>query len=144
PLEMRRSYFDATPWHLIRHRSNNYRVEAGRPVANGLNFDTGITVSNGGLHAPVDDLARWPGFLMGAPGEAGPTYDMVLSRPALEAMWDAVVEAGDSPLGTEAVGLSFFLYHLDGHRLIGHTGFQKSFRAFILLDPRARVGVIGA
>jgi CubicO group peptidase (beta-lactamase class C family) len=56
-LDMRRSYFDGTPWHLLPYRSNNYQVVAGLPVANGLDFNTGITVSNGGLYAPVGDLA---------------------------------------------------------------------------------------
>ena len=49
---MSASYFDLTPYHLLAQRSNNYDVTAGVPAANGLDFDTGITVSNGGLNAP--------------------------------------------------------------------------------------------
>ncbi len=144
PLEMRHSYFDATPWHLREHRSNNYRVVQGLPVANGPEFNTGITVANGGLNAPVGDLAKWLGFLMDASAPSGPRHDLVLARPALEEMWHDVVPVGDSSLGPEAMGLSFFCYEQDGRRLIGHTGFQKSFRAFFLVDPAARVGLIGA
>jgi CubicO group peptidase (beta-lactamase class C family) len=143
PLDMRRSYFDVTPWHLLAHRSNNYRIVNGRPVANGLDFNTGITVSNGGLNAPVGDLARWLGFLMGAPEALHAVHESVLARSSLGEMWRPVVPAGDSPLGPQAMGLSFFLYEVDGHRLVGHTGSQKSFRSFFLIDPAARVGAIG-
>jgi CubicO group peptidase (beta-lactamase class C family) len=144
PLDMRRSYFDNTPWHLIEYRSNNYRVVRGQPVANGPEFNTGITVSNGGLNAPVSDLAKWLGFLMGAPQSSASRYDQVLTRSSLEEMWQSVIPIGESSLGPEEMGLSFFLYREGGQRLVGHTGTQKSFRSFILLDPVTRVGMIGA
>ena len=155
PLGMERSYFDVTPWALRRHRSNNYRFEDGRPVANGRELNTGITVSNGGLNAPVGDLARWMAFLMGSPpgdgcrwpgGKAAPceeVYDAVLARASLAEMWRPVVpidEAG--PLGPSSMGLSFFLYELDGRRLVGHTGSQAAFRSFFLMDPAARVAAV--
>jgi CubicO group peptidase (beta-lactamase class C family) len=143
PLDMRGSYFDATPWHLRRYRSNNYRIVQGLPSANGLEFITGITVSNGGLNATVGDMAKWLGFLMGAPVQLRPLYDAILARPALEAMWQETTPVGPSALGPEAMGLSFFRYEREGQSLIGHTGFQKSFRAFILFDPESRVGLIG-
>lgn len=145
PLDMRRAYFDITPWHLVKHRSNNYRVVDGRAEANGLDFNTGITVSNGGLNAPVPDMARWVAFLMGAPPGRRPSHDAVLARSSLEEMWREVVPVGaDSPLGREAMGLSFFLYEVDGRRLVGHTGSQKSFQSFILVDPDRDVGMIAA
>jgi CubicO group peptidase (beta-lactamase class C family) len=143
-LGLHRSYFDTTPWHLRKYRSNNYRIVEGQPVANGLDFNTGITVSNGGLNAPVGDMAKWLGFLMDAPAALRSRHELVLARPSLEEMWRPAVPVGDSPLGPEAMGLSFFLYEQAGQRLIGHTGDQKSFRAFILFDPIARVGLIGA
>ena len=72
PLGMTRSYFDLTPYHLLGDRSNNYEVRNGRPVANGLDFDTGITVSNGGLNAPLTDMAKYFAFLLGqGPGAGG-------------------------------------------------------------------------
>lgn len=145
PLGMRSAYFDLTPRHLLPRRSNNYRIVAGEPVANGLDFDTGITVSNGGLNASVADMALWVAFLTGAPVDRAAAHDAVLGRASLEEMWREVVPTGETePLGREAMGLSFFLYEVDGARLVGHTGTQKSFRTFILLDPAARVGAIGA
>lgn len=144
-LDMDSSYFDVTPWHLLDDRSNNYRVVKGEPVANGLDFNTGITVSNGGLNAPVTDMARWLAFLMDAPAARQAVHEQVLSRTSLEEMWRQVVPVADSSgLGPVGMGLSFFLYERDGHRLVGHTGSQKSFRSFILLDPSADMGIIGA
>lgn len=148
-LGMASAYFDITPRHRLENRSNNYRVMEGKPVAEGPDFNTGITVSNGGLNGTVGDLATWMGFLMGAPtGSAksrGAVHDQVLSRGSLEEMWQPVVSVADSSsLGRTEMGLSFFLYERDGHRLVGHTGSQKSFRSFIILDPATRVGLIGA
>lgn len=143
-LGMDSSYFDVTPWHLLDARSNNYEVVDGEPVANGVDFNTGITVSNGGLNAPVHDMARWVSFLMGAPAAKGEAYDVVLDRTSLEEMWREVVPVEEaSALGPVGMGLSFFLYERGGHRVIGHTGSQKSFRAFIFLDPDADVAMIG-
>ena len=68
PLDMRRAYFDMTPWGLLRFRSNHYFVEEDQVTAGGLDFNTGITVANGGLNAPMGDMARssWAHVLMGA------------------------------------------------------------------------------
>ncbi|HSM05277.1 MAG TPA: serine hydrolase domain-containing protein [Longimicrobiales bacterium] len=139
PLGMETAYFDVAPWHLAEHRSENYRVEGGEPVANG-DFNTGITVSNGGLNGTVGDLARWIAFLTGrAEGDAARG---VLSRASLEEMWDEVVPIREMELGHEGMGLTFFLYPDRG--LVGHTGSQRSFFSFILFDPDGGRGIIAA
>jgi CubicO group peptidase (beta-lactamase class C family) len=68
PLGMQHSYFDVTPYHLLKDRSNGYEVADGKATAVGLDFDTGITTSNSGLTAPLTDMARYLEFLAGAPG----------------------------------------------------------------------------
>jgi CubicO group peptidase (beta-lactamase class C family) len=142
PLGMRRSYFDTTPWHLLPHRSNHYTVRDGVPEAGGLDFNTGVTVSNGGLNAPLEDMALYLAFLMGSRVE-GPAHD-VLSRPSLEEMWQAVVPIGESEMGDESMGLTYFLYENDDRKVIGHTGTQRTYYSFFYMDPRARTGVIAA
>lgn len=146
-LGMRTAYFDLTPWRLREQRSNNYEVVNGEAVAGGPEFNTGITVSNGGLNATVADMARWVAFLAGAPtddADARGRYGQVLARSSLEEMWNPVVPVEESgPLGRVEMGLSFFLYRKAGRRLIGHTGSQQSFRSFILFDPDRRTGLIG-
>ncbi|HSM61701.1 MAG TPA: serine hydrolase domain-containing protein [Longimicrobiales bacterium] len=143
PLGMRRAYFDTTPWHLLPHRSNHYFVRNGKPEAGGIDFNTGITVSNGGLNAPIPDMARYLAFLVGSPPD-DVDADAVLARSSLEEMWHTVVPIGDSGIGRESMGLSFFLYDHDGRGLVGHTGTQRAFHSFFIVDPEARVAAIGA
>ena len=146
PLGMSRAYFDVTPRALRQHRSNHYTIRDGRPEPGGLDFNTGITVSNGGLNAPVPDLGRYLAFLLGTPwGDAGTdAYEAVLARSSLEEMWGSVVPIGDNPMGDASMGLSYFLYDKDGHRVIGHTGTQRTFYSFFYVDPASGTGVVAA
>lgn len=145
PLGMHRSYFDYTPYHLLADRSNNYLVREGVPAANGLDFDTGITVSNGGLNAPFTDMALYLAFLTGTGrGGAREHYETVLSRSSLEEMWEAVVPVGEQGELKESMGLCFFLEEYQGTRYIGHTGTQKAFYSFFYIHPESGTGVIAA
>lgn len=145
PLRMHRSYFDYTPYHLLPYRSNNYQVRDGAPVANGLDFDTGITVSNGGLNAPLPDMARYLAFLTDTGGgEDRAYYGDVLSRASLEEMWQAVVPVGESGELRESMGLCFFLEEYGGLELVGHTGSQKAFFSFFYIHPETGTGAIAA
>ena len=149
PLGMTRSYFAATPWTLTDQRSNNFTLvkDSAGPehvVANGRDFDPGITIPNGGWNAPLADLVTWTAFLTGATrGDAATErlYAAVLSRASLEEMWHAVVPVG-GPAG-ESMGLSFFLRPLRGVTLVGHTGEQAGFRSFLYFNPRTAEAVIG-
>jgi CubicO group peptidase (beta-lactamase class C family) len=142
PLGITTSYFGSTPHHLARWRSNNYTVlKDGSVRANGRDFNPGITIPNGGWNAPIADLATWAGFLMGAaPGDtaAASRYAGILPRQRLESMWTPVVQAG-----AEGMGLSFFIDTEGDRRLIGHTGSQAGFRAFLYVDPDRRTAIIG-
>jgi CubicO group peptidase (beta-lactamase class C family) len=141
PLGMTASYFDRTPWHLLGARANHYMVRAGQAEALGPDFDTGITVSNGGLNAPLPDMIRYLQFLAGAPGLPAPAK-AVLSRSTLEEMWRPVLPVG-GPEG-DSIGLGFFLMERKGTRLVGHTGSQGGFRSFFYFDPATGAGVIAA
>jgi len=141
PLGMASAYFDATPWHLLPRRSNHYFVRDGKPEPGGVDFNTGITVSNGGLNASVPDMARWLGFLMGSPPE-GVDGEAVLSRTSMEEMRRPLVPVSGNRLGDESMGLSLFLYEEEGRRLVGHTGTQRAFYSFFIMDPEAQVGAI--
>jgi CubicO group peptidase (beta-lactamase class C family) len=143
PLGMTHSYYDTTPWHLIGDRSNNYSVKDGKAVANGLDFDTGITTSNGGLNAPLSDMALYLRFLIGgqAGGRAGGQYP--LPRSSLEEMWNPVVSTGNSGSRKGSVGLGYFITEYpDGDRMIGHTGSQAAFRSLFWVHPGSRTAMI--
>jgi len=145
PLGMRRSYFDFTPYHLLPYRSNNYQVRNGTPQANGLDFDTGITVSNGGLNAPLSDMALYLAFLTDTGrGAARENYRTVLSRSSLLEMWNPVVSVGETGELSESMGLCFFIEKYRGTRFIGHTGSQKAFFSFFYIHPETGTGAIAA
>ncbi len=141
PLGMRGSYFDATPWHLRKHRSHGYaRGEDGGVRDLGAEFDTGITVSNGGLNAPVGDMARYVSFLLGA-SENGSDAAAVLSRASLGEMWDPSLPTGGAD--GERIGLCFFVQERAGQRIATHTGGQQGYVSFFYAHPASKTGAIG-
>ena len=140
PLGMTRSYFDVSPYHLVAHRSNNYFVRDGKTEAQGLDFDTGITVSNGGLNAPVGDMFQYLRFLGGS-FSSDQHEAVVLSRSSLEEMWTMEAPFED---GTGGLGLTYFLLDDEGRRFVGHTGGQKAFVSFFYVDPTTGAAAIAA
>ncbi len=136
PLGMTRAYFDHAPYHLAKDVARGYEIEDGKPRPTRANFDSGITVSNGGLNAPIGDLAKWIAFLAGD----GP-YP-VLARASLEEMWTPVLPTGRAGPGTESVGLSFFVEDRDGVRYVGHEGGQNGFISHFFLDPKSKLGYV--
>ncbi|MFH1765444.1 MAG: serine hydrolase domain-containing protein [Gemmatimonadota bacterium] len=145
PLGMHQSYFDYTPYHLLPYRSNNYFVTDGVPTANGLDFNTGITVSNGGLNAPLGDMARYLAFLTDSGSEeAKEVYGVVLAGESLEEMWVEEVPVQEADGLREAMGLCFFVEEYEGVTYIGHTGSQKAFVSFIYIHPGSKTGAIAA
>jgi CubicO group peptidase (beta-lactamase class C family) len=142
PLEMYRSYFDTTPRHLLKHRSHSYYVRSGTRNEARFDADTGVTVSNGGLNAPLPDMLKYVNFLTGDPSKQG-VYDGVLKRASLEEMWQPqMTAAGDFTQGwmraETAVGLSFFVDDIEGRRYVGHNGDQNGFKAYVSLCPSTR------
>ncbi len=153
PLGLTRSYFGGTPYHLERYRSNNYTVRDDssgrvRVKAHGRDFDPGITIPNGGWNAPLGDLATYAAFLTNA--SLGDTararlFDVVLRRATLGEMWRAVVPYGSSEgKSGDGIGLSFFIHPRGDATIIGHTGSQAGFRAFMYFNPKTRSAVIAA
>ena len=145
PLEMHRTFFDRAPYHLRDRRSHSYtRTDAGLEEMR-FDFDTGITVSNGGLNAPLTDMARYLGFLIGDPGR--PEYEGVLRRNSLEEMWKPVIRATDGEGGSGGdvqAGLSFFIERHNGVELVGHSGNQNGFLSHLYLHRPSRSAYVVA
>jgi len=143
PLEMHRSYFDASPYHLLKFRSHSYYLRESKPRIPGrFDASTGITVSNGGLNAPLPDMVKYVNFLLGDPKRQA-VYDGVLRRATLEEMWQPQLTAArDYTQGwmneNTSVGLSFFIDDIEGQRYVGHNGDQNGFKSFLSLSPRTR------
>ncbi|MCB9508836.1 MAG: beta-lactamase family protein [Deferribacteres bacterium] len=143
PLKMYASYFDHSPYHLLQNRSNNYDIIGGEMTTNGLDFDTGITVSNGGLNAPLGDIAKFVGFLIGSETKQA-AYDSILKRTSLEEMWQPQVQVSSEENMHVSMGLGFFIHETGAVRIIGHTGHQKAFSTFIYVHPPSRTGCVAA
>lgn len=144
PLDMRRTFFDRAPYHLLAHRSHSYfRDDSGLREAR-FDFDTGITVSNGGLNAPLDDMAKYLAFL-GGDARRSAEYDGVLKRSSLEEMWVPVMPASDGEGGSGSdvrVALSFFVERHQGLDVVGHSGDQNGFISHFYVHRPSRMAYI--
>jgi CubicO group peptidase (beta-lactamase class C family) len=145
PLEMYQSYFDATPYHLLKNRSHSYYIENGKRTEGRFDADSGITVSNSGLNSPLTDMSKYLNFLVGNAGKKE-IYDVVLKRSSLEEMWQATIPApldanGNAGFTTD-IGLIFFLDKRGEETYLGHGGDQNGFISYIEFNPKKRTASI--
>jgi CubicO group peptidase (beta-lactamase class C family) len=144
PLGMHRSYFDATPYHLLPQRSHSYYMREGKRSEGRFDVNTGITVSNSGLNSPISDMVKYLYFLTGSGEKA--VNEGVLKRSSLEEMWQpqlpAAADANGNSGFTTDIGLIYFLDRRDGRTFIGHGGDQNGFISYIELEPAKRQGSI--
>ncbi len=145
PLEMYHSYFDTTPAYLLKHRSHSYYLRDGKRTEGRFDANTGITVSNSGLNAPLGDMVKWVNFLLGDPKRRD-VYDLVLKRSSLEEMWQPQLKTetdsnGNSGFTTD-IGLIFFLDRSLGPLHLGHGGEQNGFESYIDFDPQKQTASI--
>jgi len=132
PLGMTRTFFDRAPAYLRADRSHSYFVTDDGTTEAPFDFDTGVTVSNGGMNAPVDDMVRYVGFLSGSKDAAlTARYSSILKRSSLEEMWKPVVPV--SP-GVQ-MGLTYFAETHGGMPFIAHSGGQNGFISHFYLHP---------
>jgi CubicO group peptidase (beta-lactamase class C family) len=145
PLGMTRSFFDRAPYHLVKNRSHSYeRTDEGIDEQR-FDFDSGITVSNGGLNAPVGDMARWLAFLIGTGEAPHEVHDGVLKRTSLDEMFVPQIRAKDGEGGSGPdvqAGLSCFIERHGGVELIGHSGDQNGFISHLYFHRPTRSGYI--
>ncbi|MEP7270964.1 MAG: serine hydrolase domain-containing protein [Acidobacteriota bacterium] len=140
PLAMHQSYFDATPYHMLKDRCQSYYRKNGRLEPARFDANTGITVSNGGLNAPFEDMVKYLNFLVGV-GESAVSYEGVLKRSSLEEMWKpqvTVLPGRDAGNRREAMGLCFFIEDGSEQHFIGHSGEQNGFISHFYLNPAAK------
>jgi CubicO group peptidase (beta-lactamase class C family) len=142
PLEMYRSYFDDTPYHLQPHKAQSYLRSAGqlRPMRPETN--TGITVANGGWNAPLGDLVKYVSFVIGDPARRD-VYDGVLKRASLEEMFQPQLPSGGDG-SPNSIGLTFFIEPRSGRTLISHSGGQNGFATRWGVDFASRSAYIMA
>lgn len=147
PLGMEHSYFDTTPWYLAAHRSHGYYIEEDAVRSIGADFDTGITVANGGLNAPIADMEKFVRFVAGT---APPVETPVLRRETLQSMFEPLHPVATDEYREISIGLGFFIVDNlapgtgDRVRWVGHSGFQLTHRSFIYIEPNGGFAAISA
>jgi CubicO group peptidase (beta-lactamase class C family) len=148
PLEMYRAYFDTTPRHLLQHLSHSYYLKEGKLTPARFDVDTGVTVSNGGLNAPLPDMVKYINFLTGDVKKQS-IFDQVLKRSSLEEMFQPqiAIDPGSviEPEGQnrkDAMALTFFIEDNFGQRFIGHSGSQNGFISHFYIRPDTRTAYI--
>jgi CubicO group peptidase (beta-lactamase class C family) len=159
PLGMRSTFFDRAPYYLLPRRSHSYLRDDGGLHEARFDFDTGITVSNGGLNSPFDDMAKYLAFLIGAAGTASTppaaaargdgadraAYETVLTRASLEEMWTPQIRAveGEGVNGPDShAALSFFVERHGEVELVGHSGDQNGFISHLYLHRPSRTAYL--
>lgn len=138
PLGMTRSFFDRAPTFLRDHRSHSYGGRRDALRENPFDFDSGITVSNGGLNAPLADMAKYLVFLIDGD-------QTVLKQASLLEMATPQVAAKDGEGGSGGdvrAGLSCFIERHDGVELIGHSGDQNGFISHLYVHRPSRSGYV--
>ncbi len=138
PLGMTHSFFDRAPYHLVDHRSHSYATTDEGTKEQPFDFDTGITVSNGGLNAPLGDMAKYLAFLIGG-------NDAILKRSSLDEMATPQIRAADGEGGSGddvQAGLSCFIERHAGVELIGHSGDQNGFISHLYFHRPSSSGYI--
>ena len=139
PLGMTRAFFDQAPSFLRTNKSHSYFVDDTGVTEARFDFDTGITVMNGGLNAPITDMAKYLGLLQGSADAATQSrYDAILKRSSLEEMWKPVVPVSQGV----AMGLGYFLEEHGGHNFVAHSGGQNGFISHFYVDRASRKAAI--
>ncbi len=127
-------------------------MEGGNPRPAPFDANTGITVSNGGLNAPLSDMEKYLAFLLGEPSKQA-VYDGILKRTSLEEMFvpqlpitGSQVEGTTPAQGTDrvSIGLNFFVEDREGYHLVGHSGDQNGFIAHFYICPAIDAGYVVA
>jgi CubicO group peptidase (beta-lactamase class C family) len=138
PLGMTRSFFDRAPYHLEAHRSHSYASTDEGTREQRFDFDTGITVSNGGLNAPLGDMAKYLAFLIGG-------NETILKSSSLDEMFTPQIRAADGEGGSGddvQAGLSCFIERHGGVELVGHSGDQNGFISHLYFHRPSKSGYI--
>jgi CubicO group peptidase (beta-lactamase class C family) len=134
PLGMARTFFDRAPAFLRDHRSHSYGGRKDDIRERPFDFDSGITVSNGGLNAPLADMAKYLAFLID-----GNEAVLKHASPSIRNARYFAMSASGSDV---SAGLSCFIERHDGVGLIGHSGDQNGFISHLYVHRPSRSGYV--
>jgi CubicO group peptidase (beta-lactamase class C family) len=139
PLGMTRAFFDQAPTFVRGDKSHSYFVTDEGETEAPFDFDTGITTMNGGLNAPISDMAKYIGLLEGSANPSTQArYDLIIKRSTLEEMWTPVVAVSPGV----SMGLGYFLETHGGKNFVAHSGGQNGFISHFYVERASRKGAI--
>lgn len=146
PLQMDSSYFDKTPYHLVDKLAQSYYLQEDDSYEKArFDLNTGVTVSNGGLSAPIGDMTKYLNFLL---GNGHPEdYEHVLKRSSINEMFEpqiAITSKTEINISARQMGLCFFVGDMNGTHLVGHSGDQNGFISHIYLAPNKNAAYVVA
>ncbi len=104
-------------------------------------------MSNGGLNAPLGDMAKWLAFLIGSTADPGTrdVWNRLLKRSSLDEMFTPQIRAADGEGGSGGdvqAGLSCFIERHEGVELVGHSGDQNGFISHLYLHRPSKAGYV--
>lgn len=147
PLKMYRSYFDTTPYHLMKYKCQSYFLKDGKLTPADPDVNMGITVSNGGLKSCFSDMVRYLYFLMGNSSKQD-DYDQVLERSSLEDMFKSQIEIKDydqefrGKNRKDSMGLTVFIEDNYGMHFIAHSGGNNAFVTHFYINQDSNTAYI--
>jgi CubicO group peptidase (beta-lactamase class C family) len=147
PLKMHRSYFDKTPYHLMKYKCQSYFLKEGKLTPADPDVNMGITVSNGGLKSCFSDMGKYLYFLMGNSSKQD-DYDQVLERSSLEEMFKPQIEIKDYDKDfrgknrKDFMGLTFFVEDNYGMHFIAHSGGNNAFVTHFYINQDSNTAYI--
>lgn len=147
PLKMYRSYFDTTPYHLMKYKCQSYFLKDGKLTPADPDVNMGITVSNGGLKSCFSDMVRYLYFLMGNSSKQD-DYDQVLERSSLEDMFKSQIEIKNydqefrGKNRKDSMGLTVFIEDNYGMHFIAHSGGNNAFVTHFYINQDSNTAYI--
>lgn len=98
----------------------------------------------GGVNSSIKDLTLWMRAQMGlAPGVLSPEILRIVQAPRVATPRENSRKRKYAErIGNSAYGLGWRSYDYAGHRIIGHHGGVRGYRALILFDPERKSGVV--
>ena len=98
----------------------------------------------GGVSSSINDLARYLQAQMGLRPSVFKPQALAMAQMPLVHTIREENGMGRAFEGIERAdyGLGWRIYEYQGHRVIGHGGFVRGYRALICFDPEARTGVV--
>lgn len=121
-----------------------YSWRGGRLSADRITMPYFRVAAAGGVSSSITDLARYMQAQMGLrPSVFGPQALAISHQPVVKTQREANgMHSRFERINDADYALGWRVYDYEGHRVIGHRGAVRGYRALILFDPERKTGVV--